>query len=333
MRWRRSASSRWSKSRGFSRIASATSCERSRACRCRIAATIRRPSVNIRGLQDFGRVAVVVDGARQNYQRSGHNANGSFFLDPELIGGIDVVRGPTANIYGSGAIGGVASFRTKDIEDVVRPGERWGIDIAGMGGSNQARGMALGVRRHPPQSARPTCSAARSIATTPTTRTASGTDRQQFQFAKSPADCSSSPRARGTGTRSSSAASSSSSTTASASPIADRPRRRRRWRDRRDRRSTIRPCRTTWARSTGATASRTTTCSTGTRTSTATAPRTTRPRPTTTASPPAAASARWLARQQHLRLRRRQARLSARYDRRRRLQHLALRRSATGAMR
>ena len=69
--------------------------------------------INIRGLQDFGRVAVVVDGARQNYQRTGHNANGSFFLDPELVGGVDVVRGPTANIYGSGAIGGVVSFRTK----------------------------------------------------------------------------------------------------------------------------------------------------------------------------------------------------------------------------
>ena len=80
--------------------------------------------INIRGLQDFGRVAVVVDGARQNYQRTGHNANGSFFLDPELVGGVDVVRGPTANIYGSGAIGGVVSFRTKDIQDVVRPGER-----------------------------------------------------------------------------------------------------------------------------------------------------------------------------------------------------------------
>jgi hemoglobin/transferrin/lactoferrin receptor protein len=83
-------------------------------------------AINIRGLQDFGRVAVVVDGARQNYQRTGHFANGSFFLDPELVGGVDIVRGPTANIYGSGAIGGVVSFRTKDINDVVRPGERWG---------------------------------------------------------------------------------------------------------------------------------------------------------------------------------------------------------------
>lgn len=108
--------------------------------------------INIRGLQDFGRVAVVVDGARQNYQRTGHNANGSFFLDPELVGGVDVVRGPTANIYGSGAIGGVVSFRTKDINDVVRPGERWGVDVTGSYGTNNARGLGSifgGVRADP----------------------------------------------------------------------------------------------------------------------------------------------------------------------------------------
>ncbi|WP_271574812.1 TonB-dependent hemoglobin/transferrin/lactoferrin family receptor [Bradyrhizobium sp. CCBAU 11361] len=108
--------------------------------------------INIRGLQDFGRVAVVVDGARQNYQRTGHNANGSFFLDPELIGGIDVVRGPTANIYGSGAIGGLVSFRTKDINDVLRPGERWGVDLSGSYGSNNNRGLGSvfgGVRATP----------------------------------------------------------------------------------------------------------------------------------------------------------------------------------------
>lgn len=98
-------------------------------------------SINIRGLQDFGRVAVVVDGARQNYQRTGHFANGSFFLNPELIGGIEVVRGPTANIYGSGAIGGVVSFRTKDVEDVVRAGERWGVDVNSVIGSNYGRAL------------------------------------------------------------------------------------------------------------------------------------------------------------------------------------------------
>lgn len=99
-------------------------------------------AINIRGLQDFGRVAVVVDGARQNFQRTGHNADGLFYLDPEVIGGVDVVRGPTANIYGSGAIGGVVSFRTKDVEDVLKPGQRWGVLTHGMIGSNTYQGMS-----------------------------------------------------------------------------------------------------------------------------------------------------------------------------------------------
>jgi hemoglobin/transferrin/lactoferrin receptor protein len=78
-------------------------------------------SINIRGLQDFGRVAVLIDGARQDFQRSGHFANGQFYVDPEFLAGVDVVRGPVANVYGSGAIGGVASFRTKELSDIILP--------------------------------------------------------------------------------------------------------------------------------------------------------------------------------------------------------------------
>ena len=62
----------------------------------------------------------MIDGARQNFQRSGHNANGMFYLEPELISTIDIIRGPIANVFGSGAIGGITSFRTKDVEDVLQ---------------------------------------------------------------------------------------------------------------------------------------------------------------------------------------------------------------------
>ncbi|TJV08611.1 MAG: TonB-dependent receptor, partial [Mesorhizobium sp.] len=40
-------------------------------------------SINIRGLQDFGRVAVIVDGARQDFQRSDHGTQSTFYVDPE----------------------------------------------------------------------------------------------------------------------------------------------------------------------------------------------------------------------------------------------------------
>lgn len=83
-------------------------------------------AINIRGLQDFGRVAVLIDGARQNHQRTGHNADGLFYLDPSVIAGVDIVRGPSSNIYGSGAIGGVVAFRTMDVQDILTPGQTWG---------------------------------------------------------------------------------------------------------------------------------------------------------------------------------------------------------------
>ncbi|MET0530458.1 MAG: TonB-dependent hemoglobin/transferrin/lactoferrin family receptor [Microvirga sp.] len=83
--------------------------------------------VNVRGLQDFGRVNVLVDGARQNFQREGHSAKGTFYFDPEMMKSVDVTRGPAASIYGSGAIGGVVSFTTIDAGDILPDG----VDVAG----------------------------------------------------------------------------------------------------------------------------------------------------------------------------------------------------------
>ncbi len=98
-------------------------------------------SINIRGLQDFGRVAVIVDGARQNFTQLGHaNSAGSFFLEPGLLAGVDVIRGPVSNIYGSGAIGGVVTMRTKDTNDILKPGQTWGAESTGEIGSNGPMG-------------------------------------------------------------------------------------------------------------------------------------------------------------------------------------------------
>ncbi|MGH2341480.1 TonB-dependent hemoglobin/transferrin/lactoferrin family receptor [Segnochrobactraceae bacterium EtOH-i3] len=80
-------------------------------------------AINIRGLQDFGRVNVMVDGARQNFQRSGHGANGVVYFDPEMISTVDVVRGPNSLAYGSGAIAGVVNFTTLTLDDILEPGE------------------------------------------------------------------------------------------------------------------------------------------------------------------------------------------------------------------
>lgn len=83
-------------------------------------------AINIRGLEQYGRVVVTLDGARQDYWRVGHGS-GSFYIEPELIKEATVIRGPVSNAYGSGGIGGVVSFETMDAGDFLRNSERWAL--------------------------------------------------------------------------------------------------------------------------------------------------------------------------------------------------------------
>lgn len=101
-------------------------------------------AVNIRGLQDFGRVQVIVDGARQNFNRYGHGTGSMFFVDPNLLESVEVVRGPVANTYGSGAIGGVVMFNTKSAATFLRPGEQYALETSANYDSN-AGGLTTGA--------------------------------------------------------------------------------------------------------------------------------------------------------------------------------------------
>jgi hemoglobin/transferrin/lactoferrin receptor protein len=109
-------------------------------------------SINIRGMQDFGRVNILIDGARQDYQISGHNANGTFYLDPQFVGQADIVRGPVSNIYGSGGIGGVVSFSTPGVDSVLNADEKYGAlqrFIVGTNGSGVVTSTAGAARVGP----------------------------------------------------------------------------------------------------------------------------------------------------------------------------------------
>lgn len=83
-------------------------------------------AINIRGLQQYGRVAVTLDGARQDFWRVGHGS-GSFFIEPELLKQVTVIRGPVSNGYGTGAIGGVVAFETKSAGDFLKDAETWAL--------------------------------------------------------------------------------------------------------------------------------------------------------------------------------------------------------------
>ncbi|MFC3695464.1 TonB-dependent hemoglobin/transferrin/lactoferrin family receptor [Chenggangzhangella methanolivorans] len=93
-------------------------------------------NVNIRGLQDQGRVNMSIDGARQNFQQSGHGATSLVYLDPELLSRIEIEKGPTSTAGGAGVIGGVVTFRTLEFEDLATDGKDWGARVNATTGSN-----------------------------------------------------------------------------------------------------------------------------------------------------------------------------------------------------
>lgn len=92
--------------------------------------------VNIRGLQDQGRVNVMIDGARQNFNFSSHGAGAKIYLDPALLAGVDVQRGPSSTLGGAGMIAGAVNFRTWEIDDLVDKDAVAGGRVTASSGSN-----------------------------------------------------------------------------------------------------------------------------------------------------------------------------------------------------
>ncbi len=83
----------------------------------------------IRGLGS-DRIIIRQDGTRQNFQ-SGHK--GRVLANPALLKRVEVVKGPSSALYGSGALGGVISVETKDAEDFLEPGEQLGAFVSASG--------------------------------------------------------------------------------------------------------------------------------------------------------------------------------------------------------
>lgn len=107
---------------------------------------------NIRGIgatensADAARIIVNVDGApkfNEQYRM------GSFFSDPELYKQVEVLRGPASStLYGSGAIGGVINFVTKDAADFIAPGDRGAVRVKGSYDTNGDGTLMSGIWAH-----------------------------------------------------------------------------------------------------------------------------------------------------------------------------------------
>ncbi|WP_343805468.1 TonB-dependent receptor [Paenochrobactrum glaciei] len=104
--------------------------------------------INIRGMQGFGRVPVVVDGAQQqNTVYRGYSGVASRnYIDPDMIGGVEIVKGPSSGVYGVGATGGVAVMRTLNAEDIIKEGQNYGFRVRGSMIGNTSTPPAEGTR-------------------------------------------------------------------------------------------------------------------------------------------------------------------------------------------
>ncbi|MFT4090283.1 MAG: TonB-dependent receptor [Asticcacaulis sp.] len=87
--------------------------------------------LNIRGMQGQGRVPVVVDGGKQSttVYRGYSGVADRTYIDPDMIGGVEVFKGPTSGSEGTGATGGVVSMRTINADDILLPGKTFGVRL------------------------------------------------------------------------------------------------------------------------------------------------------------------------------------------------------------
>lgn len=97
-------------------------------------------SINIRGIGapensgDGGRIIINVDGVNKFYEQY---RLGSFFSDPELYRRVEILRGPASStLYGSGALGGVINFETKDASDYIADGDTGALRLKSSWDSN-----------------------------------------------------------------------------------------------------------------------------------------------------------------------------------------------------
>lgn len=103
---------------------------------------------NIRGIGNSeqtaseARIIVNVDGAPKFFEQY---RMGSFFGDLELYKRVEVLRGPASStLYGTGAIGGVINFTTKDASDFLEPGDTQALRFK-TGYDSNGEGLRAGV--------------------------------------------------------------------------------------------------------------------------------------------------------------------------------------------
>ncbi len=96
---------------------------------------------SIRGIQGPGRVPVIIDGTEQALVvwRGYNGANNRSYIDPSLISGLQVLKGPVSTRGVNGSTGGAVVVNTLDAADILEPGKTFGIELKLEGANNSTR--------------------------------------------------------------------------------------------------------------------------------------------------------------------------------------------------
>ncbi|MEM7524412.1 MAG: TonB-dependent receptor [Pseudomonadota bacterium] len=93
---------------------------------------------NIRGFQDE-QIVLRLDGGRFNFNQA---HRGRFFIDPDIVERVEIIRGGGSTLQGSGALGGVISIETRDAYDLLDDGQTLGARVRS---SFETNGEGLGL--------------------------------------------------------------------------------------------------------------------------------------------------------------------------------------------
>ncbi|OEY96151.1 outer membrane receptor protein [Acinetobacter qingfengensis] len=93
---------------------------------------------SVRGIQGVGRVPLTIDGTEQSIAvwRGYNGVNNRNYIDPNLIGGIEVIKGPSLEANATTSVGGGVLVKTLEAGDIVKPGKQYGAEIKIEGSSN-----------------------------------------------------------------------------------------------------------------------------------------------------------------------------------------------------
>lgn len=100
--------------------------------------------LNVRG-QQGDRVKVLVDGTQSttNTSKSYGGENNHNYVDPDLVSGIVVEKGPNTGPHGAGTGGGVVNLTTLTADDLLRGGKAWGLRLRGGWANNASPGTGF----------------------------------------------------------------------------------------------------------------------------------------------------------------------------------------------